>query len=258
VRGGGAEPDVLVVLPAITWQGQNPVDDDADGFPNTLADEASVGAERPWALGRLPAAMTKEAAPLVQYLDSQHDRYGISTDLALARDDGPKLAGRHGVIFAGSALWLSEELDRQLRDYVEGGGRVASFGTDAFRRTVAVSSTSLADPSAPQDANVFGEETKPVSSEAAPLVVHSDGLGLFAGSDGFVGLFTRFEQQEALVGGAEDLTDAGREPGHPVVAGYKLGAGTVIRVGAPEWFAALRDDSEVQATTGAVWRLLSR
>jgi hypothetical protein len=247
-----------VVLPAITWQGQNPVDDDADGFPNTLAGEASVGATRPFAQGRLPAALTRETAPLLEFLDSRHDRYALTTDLALAQGTGPRLAGHHGVIFAGSALWLSEQLDSELRDYVEGGGRLASFGTDAFRRTVKVSATSLADPSAPQEANVFGEQTKPASSEAAPLVVHSDGLGLFAGSDGFVGLFTRFEQEEALVGGAESLTDAGREPGHPAFAGYKLGNGTVIRVGVPEWIGAIGEDTEVAAVTEAVWRLLSR
>ena len=28
---------VLVVLPALTWQGYNPVDDDGDGLPNTLS-----------------------------------------------------------------------------------------------------------------------------------------------------------------------------------------------------------------------------
>jgi hypothetical protein len=258
VRGGGAEPGVLVVLPAITWQGQNPVDDDADGFPNTLATEASVGTGRPFALGRLPVALTRETAPLLQFLDSRHDRYSLTTDLALARGQGPRLAGHSGVIFAGSALWLSEQLDSQLRGYVEGGGRLASFGTDAFRRTVQVTATSLADPSAPQEANVFGEQVKPASSEAAPLVVHSDALGLFAGSDGFVGLFTRFEQQEALVGGAENLTDAGREPGHPAFVGYRLGGGTVIRVGTPEWLGALGGDAEVAAVTESVWRLLSR
>jgi hypothetical protein len=249
---------VLVVLPAITWQGVNPVDDDGDGFPDTLDDAASVGIARPLARGRLPAALSRETAPLVKLLDSAHDRYDLTTDLALSRGHGPSLAGHDGVLFAGSALWLTEQLDGQLRSYVEAGGRVASFGTDAFRRTVRVTPATLADPGRPQRTNVFGEQTGPTSSAAAPLVVDQDKLGLFGASDGYIGLFTRFEQQQALVAGARVLSAAGRDPKHPAFVAYRLGRGIVVRAGTPEWARALATDTEVTAVTRATWDLLSR
>jgi murein DD-endopeptidase MepM/ murein hydrolase activator NlpD len=161
-------------------------------------------------------------------------------------------------MFAGSELWLTEALDRDLRAYVERGGRVASFGTDAFRRTVGVNSAQLASPSQRQETNVFGEQTAAATSAAAPLVVSGDSLGLFAGSDGFIGLFTRFEQQRALVGGARTVSAAGRDRAHPAFVGYRLGKGVVVRVGTPQWAAALGSDSEVQAITRSTWELLSR
>jgi flagellar hook assembly protein FlgD len=249
---------VLVVLPTMAWQGANPVDDDADGFPDTLDGSPSVGVGRPFALGRPPRALGRETTPLMQLLDSEGVGYDITTDLALARGHGPHTGSHTGVLFAGSELWLTERLDAELRSFVEAGGRVASFGTDAFRRTVRLTPTALTDPSPPQRANVFGEQTAPTSSAAAPLVVNRDTLGLFAGSDGFIGLFTRFEQQQALVSGARVLSGAGRDPKHPAFVAYRLGRGTVVRVGTPQWARATATDTEVAAVTRTVWDLLSR
>jgi hypothetical protein len=249
---------VLVVLPAISWQGLNPVDDDGNGFPNTLLDSQQVAIGRPYAGGRLPDGFRRETAPLTAFLTEQAQRYDITTDLALARGRGPRLAGHRGVLVAGSALWLTERLDAQLRAYVERGGRVASLGADSFRRTVSLTATRLTSPSPRQEANVFGEQTSASSSEAAPLVVHSDSLGLFRGTDGFVGLFTRFEQQQALVAGAHVLTAAGRDPDHPAFVAYRLGKGLVVRAGTPQWARATGDDSQVAAVTRSTWDLLSR
>ena len=255
---GGAEERVLVVLPTIAWQGLNPVDDDADGFPNTLLSDSSIASSRPLAFGRLPAALRRETAPLLRFLDAQRLRFRLTTDLALARGSLPPLERHRGVLFAGSALWLTEEVDRRLREYVEGGGRVASFGTDAFRRTVEVNAARLSDPSPLQEANVFGEQTEDVASEAAPLVVHRDTAGIFAAGDGYVGLFTRFEQQRSVVSGTEPITAAGRDPDRPAFVAYRLGRGTVVRVGTPQWARAIEDDSEVAAATRETWNLLSR
>ena len=254
---GRAEAPVLVVLPALTWQGLNPVDDDADGFPNTLLSESSVAAARPFGFGRLPRPLRRETAPLLRFLDEQRLRYELTTDLALARGSASRIEGHRGVLFAGSELWLTEAVDRRLRAYADGGGRVASFGSDAFRRTVEVSAARLSDPSPRQETNVFGEQTEPARSEAAPLVVHRDAAGIFGGSDGFVGLFTRFEQQRSLVAGTEPLTAAGRDPERPAFVAYRLGRGMVVRVGTPQWARAIEDDSEVAAATGAIWDLLS-
>ena len=142
---------------------------------------------------------------------------------------------------------------------MEGGGRVASFGTDALRRTVTLTPTTLADPSPAQATNVLGEQTAPASSAAAPLVVNpGDTLGLFSATDGFVGLFTRFEQSRRRVGGASSWPRPGVIPAHPAFVAYKLGAGLVVRTGTPQWSPMLSTDSEVAGVTKSLWSLLSR
>jgi hypothetical protein len=250
---------VLVVLPAITWQGLNPVDDDGDGFPDTLDDAPAVPLARPFASGRLPAGLGTEIKPLLRFLAARRLSYDLTTDLALARGTGPQLDHRKGVVFAGSERWFTEPLDARLRRYVEQGGRVASFGTDSLRRTVALTPTQLSDPSPAQDTNPLGEQTAPASSAAAPLVVNpGDSLGLFAGTDGFVGLFTRFEQSRRRVSGANLESSAGRDPQHPAFVAYQLGRGLVVRVGTPQWSASLSNDPEVARVTTNLWSLLSR
>jgi hypothetical protein len=256
---GGRQGSVLVVLPAITWQGLNPVDDDGDGFPDTLDDSSVVPVARPLASDRLPAGFVTEIEPLLRFLATRHLPYDLTTDLALARGSGPQLDHRKGVVLAGSERWFTEPLDARLRRYVEQGGRVASFGTDSLRRTVALAPTQLSGPSAAQATNALGEQTAPASSAAAPLVVNpGDSLGLFAGTDGFVGLFTRFEQSRRRVSGANVESSAGRDPQHPAFVAYQLGRGLVVRVGTPQWSASLSNDSEVARVTTNLWSLLSR
>jgi hypothetical protein len=259
VRGRRAGGRVLVVLPSITWQGLNPVDDDADGFPDTLDDARSIPLSRALAGGRLPPGFNSEIAPLLRFLAANRLPFDLTTDVALASGHGPGFGGHRGVVFAGSERWFTEALDRRLRAYVDSGGRVASFGTDAFRRTVALTASALSDPSPPQEANVLGEQTGPVASAAAPLVVNpGDTLGLFSGTDGFVGLFTRFEQSRRRVGGAQVVASAGRDPDHPAFVAYKLGNGLVVRTGTPQWSRMLATDTEVASVTKSLWSLLSR
>jgi hypothetical protein len=96
-------------------------------------------------------------------------------------------------------------------------------------------------------------------SAAAPLVVNpGDALGLFAGTDGFIGLFTRFEQSRDRVSGANLEASAGRDPNHPAFVAYKLGRGLVFRTGTPQWSASLSTDPEVARVTTNLWSLLSR
>src|SRR5204863_7249756 len=50
---GGAAP-VLVVVPAMTWQGQNPVESNRDGWPDTLDAGDDIPLERGFFRGRPP------------------------------------------------------------------------------------------------------------------------------------------------------------------------------------------------------------
>jgi flagellar hook assembly protein FlgD len=255
---GHSRGRVLVVLPAIAWQGLNPVDDDNDGFPNLLTSRDTVGIDRPFAHGLPPAGLVQQVVPLLRFLDRSGLPYDLTTDLALARGNGPGLTGRPGVLFPGDETWLTDRVQLDLQNYVQGGGRVASFGTDSFRRLVSLGADQLGDPSTPERVSLFSEETAEASSEAAPMQVGSDTLALFAGTGGFFGSFTRLEQQQRLVGGAQILSQAGRDPQHPAFVAYSLGKGIVVRVGSPDWASQLTTSVEMGTVTRRIWSLLSQ
>lgn len=249
----------LVVLPAISWQGLNAVDDDFDGFADSFPKARSLGLDRPFAGGGLPPRFGAEVAPLLRYLDRERLAYDLTTDLSLARGDGPALGNAPGVAFAGTALWLPEPLLRRLRDEVADGLRVASFGADAFRRSVRVRDDRLVDPRR-QRVNAFGETTTPLKTSAAPLTVFEDGLGLFEGLDSFIGDFTEFEQSRRLPTGARPIASAGRDPNEPAFVAFGLGGGIVIRTGTAQWAGELEESAlsdEVPAVTQRIWRLLA-
>ncbi len=256
---GHTRGSVLVVLPAIAWQGLNPIDDDNDGFPNLLSEDDSVSLKnRPFATAAGPAGLAQQVAPLLRFLDRERLPYDITTDLALAQGQGPRLGQAGGVFFPGDETWLTDKLDLALRNYVDRGGKVASFGSDAFRRIVALGPNELSAPTAPERVNVFGEETAPAHLPArAPIVVQPGAtLPLFAGTDGLLGNFDQLEQDQRLVGGTQILAAAGRDPKHPALVAYKLGNGTVVRVGAPQWASQLTTDTELTEVTRRIWTLL--
>ncbi len=72
---------VLVVLPALTWQGENPVDDDGDGTPNLLTTGGPIQIQRPFTAG-LPAGFASEAG-LIAYLRASGLQFTLTTDLSL-------------------------------------------------------------------------------------------------------------------------------------------------------------------------------
>ena len=254
-------PRPLVVLPAMSWQGLNPFDDDLDGFADTLAEGRPVRVDRPFRNGGLPPRFGAEIAPLLLYLDREKLAYDLTTDVSLARREGPALGNAPGVAFAGSALWLTESLLRRLRDEVADGLRVASFGADAFRRSVRLRGESLFAPGRPRRTNAFGETTSLLRTSPAPLTVFEDGLGLFEGLDSFIGDFTVFEQSLGLPSAGRAIAAAGRDPSRPAFVAFGLGGGLVIRTGTPQWSRELNEAAlteEVPAVTNRIWRLLGQ
>jgi hypothetical protein len=253
-------PRPLVVLPAISWQGLNAVDDDFDGFADSFPRARSLSLDRPFAGGGLPPRFGAEVAPLLRYLDRARLAYDLTTDLSLARGQGPALGNAPGVAFVGSALWLPEPLLRRLRDEVADGLRVASFGADAFQRTVRIRDDRLVDPRRLR-VNGFGETTSPFAEPSgAPLTVFEDGLGLFEGLDSYIGDFTEFEQSRRLPTSARTIATAGRDPSEPAFVAYGLGGGIVIRAGTAQWARELNESAlsvEVPAVTKRIWRLLA-
>jgi flagellar hook assembly protein FlgD len=260
-NAGGAAP-VLVVLPAMTWQGQNPVESNRDGWPDTLDAGDDVPLARPFLDGRPPRSIVSDSVATLEYLAHIRANFDLTTDVALAADKAPAIAGHNGVLLAGSERWVTPKLNLQLRRFVAGGGTVASFGEEALRRGVDLQYGMLVDPSRRRRADIFGERATAFTSPEAPLVLSQDKLGLFSGSDGFVGSFTRFERSDALDPKAALLTAGGRaEPtgeSNPDFVAYTLGKGLVIRVGTDQWPSQLAASPEVANATRRMWTLLSR
>src|SRR5215207_8781642 len=255
---GRARP--LVVLPALTWQGLNRVDDDADGFGDRLPFSPAVRLDRPFADDGVPPRFNGEVSPLLRWLDRERLPYDLTTDLALARREGPALGNAPGVAFAGSELWVPEQLMERLRDYVADGGRVAVFGADSFKRTVDLRGDVARNPSRPRPENAFGEQTELLHTSLAPLTVFEDGLGLFEGLSSFVGEFTVFERSRSLPQGARRITAAGRDAGQPAFLALGLGGGIVLRAGTPQWARELEESAlslELPQVTKRIWRMLS-
>lgn len=256
-------PRPLVVLPAITWQGRNRFDSDLDGFADTLTDSRSIPAERPYAGGRLPAALVRESEPLLRFLDRAWLAYDLTTDLSLARGEGPALGNAPGIAVGGSSTWLPRRLRDRLLGEVESEGKaVAVFGGQSLRRSVALIGGRLRDPSPPRPDDLFGERTRQERVDPpAPLAVERDRLKLFSSVDSLFGEFSLIERSLSLPDDARLLSAAGRDPGEPAFVGYRLGKGTVIRVGSPQWTRQLDEaalDVEVPRITARIWRLLGR
>ncbi|MFN2616540.1 MAG: N,N-dimethylformamidase beta subunit family domain-containing protein [Thermoleophilaceae bacterium] len=258
-RRAAARRRPLVVLPLLSWQGLTPVDDDLDGFADTLDRSRAVRLDRPFARGRLPPRLRSEAAPLTSFLDRERLSYDLTTDLALARGDGPKLGAAPGVALAGSERWAPPALGRLLEGYVRDGGRLASFGADSLRRMARLGPGRLSAPSRPSAEDAFGERAALLRAPEAPLAIERDRIGLFRGVDPLFGSFSIFELSERLPPGARRLAAAGRDPGRPALVAYRLGRGTVVRLGSPQWSRELeksRRDVGVARVTKRLWRLL--
>ena len=255
----GRRRRVLVVIPTMTWQGMNPVDDDADGFADTLFSARSVPLARPFAHGRLPAGLTAAVGPLLRFLEAHGLHFDVTTDLALARGHGPLPAGHAGVVLAGPETWTTARLAVQLQAYVRTGGRVLSLGVDSLQRAVVLTTTGLEEPSRAAPADAFGEDlASPELGRPAPLVASSDRIGLFGGTNGVVGSFIETEPSRSLPHGARSLAAAGREGRGPALVAYRLGRGMVIRIGTPGWARLLDSSPEVAAVTERAWALISR
>ncbi len=252
---------ILVVLPALSWQGQNQVDDNGDGFPDTLTAGGEIELDRVLA-GGLPPGVGGEAA-LLAYLDRERMPYDLTTDVALADGSGPTLAGHSGVVFDGPETWLPAALAPALRHYVEEGGRVLSLGAGSLQRTAMVKDTSAGlqalDPSGPAETDVLG--AKPgalVHGNTEPIVVIRDQLGIFRDtSDTFSG-FGSFEPIPTVAAPAAIVSAAGTTSQTPSIIGYRLGSGIVVDIGLPSFTVSLAHDVDTQELLRQLWTILSR
>ena len=249
---------VLVVLPVLTWQGRNDVDDSGDGLPDSLARDRKTRIARPFARGRLPRGFAEGEARLLAYLDDQRLRYDLTTDLELARAGGATLGGHSGAILAGEMRWLPEGLGTRLEEFVRRGGRVFSIGLDSLHRTMALGARSMSSPSDRLARDFLGAEVAPPERGPIDLLAQSDEINLFAGTAGSLGSWDAWEATTD-VGAGRLVATASVTGEDPVFVAYRLGRGLVIRAGVGGWARALDDAiSPPAATTRRIWTLLRR
>jgi len=257
---GRRRRSVLVVLPFITWQGRNAVDDDGDGLPNRLDAGLGVRIGRMLTGDGLPAGFARREAPLLAWLDRTGRRYDVTTDVALARGVGPRVEGHRGVILPSDTRWLPRRVAQRLRRFVRRGGTLLSLGTDSLRRQVELSPGGrLVDPTPPASSDLFGASPAPVQRLEQPidLTVASDDIGLFEGTGG---LFGGWREVEPVAAARSAVASAVTPGGRPVLLATRDGRGVVLRYGLPELPTRLTlDETEpVTALMARTWTLLSR
>jgi hypothetical protein len=260
IAGTAAKPrGVLVVLPMITWQGRNPVDDDGDGLPNTLDRRVASRLGRVLVRDGLPEGFAVHEAPVLTFLDRSGRRYDLTTDVALSGGRGPKLEGHRGVLLPGDTRWITPALAERLRRFVRRGGTVVSLGTDSLRRRVRITPRGrLADPTGPRTADLFGARLRPVVHKQADLTIFSDDISLFAGTEGLFTGFGAYEETAAIGDEADGVASAVTPAGRPVIVAARFGKGLVIRTGLPGFPTRLSQDLAASALMERTWTLLSR
>ena len=251
---------VLVVLPWVTWQGRNPIDDDGDGRPNTLDAGLGVRADRVFAGDGLPAGFADREAPVLSFLDRTRRDYDLTTDLALARGTGPKLDEFQGALIPGDARWLPPKVGAELRRFVRGGGTVVSLGTESLLRQVELSPRGkrLVQPTSPTEADLFGAVLQPIRRGATRLTVAQDDVGLFEGDEGIFPAVAAYEATARLDGGARLVASAAADDGRSVITGVRVGKGLVVRTGIPDFPQRLSSRPESAALMNRLWVLLSK
>jgi FlgD Ig-like domain len=250
-------PRVLVVLPALTWEGHNPVDDPPqDGVPNTLDDGGPVDLDRVLADG-LPSGFADEAA-LLTYLDRVRLPYDLTSDIALIDGVGPSLAGHTGVVLAGTQRWIPASLGSAFRSFVENGGHLLSLGIDSLRRGVTIRGATALAPSPPATADVFGAHPGTVVTHNTDLItVIEDGLRVFTGTSGAFQGYRSFEPIHVVAPGRL-LSAAGTTDSTPAVVGYRLGRGAVVDIGLVGFGSSLAHNVDAKELVSRVWTLLRR
>jgi hypothetical protein len=262
VRGAERKP-VLVVLPTMTWQGRNPVDDDGDGLPNLLDRGLPVRTGRVLTGDGLPAGFAQRDAPLLAWLARTGRRFDVTTDVALAAGTGPQLAGHKGLLLPSDVRWLPGALQQRLRTFVRGGGTIASLGLDSLRRQVRVTPRGrLVEPTPPAPTDLFGARLGALTRAPAPVTLTeaSDRIELFAGTDG---AFPGWRTLEPLATPGDQsrlVSSAVTEAGRAAISAVRFGRGLVLRYGVPELPTRLTQDETDPSTAlmARTWTLLSR
>jgi len=249
---------VLMVLPGATWQGSNEVDDDGDGSVDTLSTKTEIKQRRFTYDSSLLSLVNKQSVPFIEFINSKGYRYDITTDLDLASGSGPELSNYRAVVFPGQVKWFPTKLGSKVRKYVLDGGKAFIPSGGSFKEKVTVTAAKLSKPVPIGERDIFGVEAELIKPKR-PVDITAftgDRIDLFQGTDGLYPNWSEYEQVTSFDRRSERLAAAGVSEAEPVVVGFKLGQGFVVRTGLPEWNTRLTAGSKEAQTTARVWRLI--
>jgi hypothetical protein len=257
-QGRRAGARVLVVLPALSWQGLNPVDGTGDGLPATLAAGDRIELLRPLLSATVPG-IANEAA-LLAYLDAHHLPYQLTSDLALASGRGPRLRGHSGVILDGALTWMPRRLGPALLAFTGNGGRLVSLGQSSMLRSAAITPSSAGPiagpPGAPAKSDPFGARPGPhVSASGALVTVIADPLAIFGLTGGALTGVQGYQVIAPPAGTNASL--AGIDATMPGVSGFRIGRGMVVEVGLDGYQRSLARNTSSQELLARLWQTLS-
>ena len=221
----------------MTWQGRNAVDDDGDGLPNLL--DRGLPARKPTASSPVPAAGVRRARRAAAGVAGPHaaHRYDVTTDVALARGQGPRLEGHTGVVLPSDARWLPRaHAARAAPLRATAGGTVASFGVDSLRRQVTLTPRGRAGrPDAGRD------DRRSSARRCAPLRALTPTRrassrpptrsSFFAGTTGAFGPFATLQEAQRARSARPRLAAAVTErpqTGRAVISATQVGKGVVL------------------------------
>jgi hypothetical protein len=247
---------VLVVLPTLTWQALNPVEQNGDGFPDILPLDPAVGLRRPLAGDGLPRGFG-EAAALLGHLDGAHLRYDVKTDEDLLRAGTSVLRRYTGVLMAAPERFAPASLTGMLRSFTAGGGRVAWAGIGGFARNVQVRGSKLSGGLSAGPEGALGERVR-LARGGRTIVVLGDRIDFFRGVGGELGPYPALEPSLRLPAQARLLASAGAEPNRPAVVVYRSGRGLVARIGLAGFAHSLATSADAGRIMRRLWTLLSR
>jgi len=245
VAGGGSrvsvpvgissgKADLLLVLPAIRWQGLAPVDGDGDGLPDliNLGRPAAVNRLMPALNGGLPG-WGAHVLPLLKVMAQSGIRADVTTDIALSEGKGPKISSYKGVVLAGEETWLPAGVLKGIRTRVLGGKRVLDLGLDSLRRTIQLRNGVISSPGKPTAADALGGVRAPAQAQATYQLTWKDSIGLFSTTGGRIFAPPGWSGTAEVQPPGALVAAAGPEAGIAGVAAWKLGKGIYIRPGIP-------------------------
>ena len=207
----------------------------------------------------LPEGVAEHVGPLLAAIDRAGLRYDITTDVALARGQGPKLSGHSGVVLAGDTRWMDGGVQRSLRAWVRGGGRLLQTGTGSLRRSVDVTPARIVAPTQPTPRDLFGARLGNVTAApGADADEHGRPHRPVPRHRRSARALRRLRGRRARSAPTSASWPSPPPPTRSTTSSSRsrFGKGVVVRLGVPDFSARLSSDPELVTLLKRTWTLL--